>query len=281
MIFEAGFFLYNFERMPYYTTHRGDKIYYTRRGDAPNLVLLIHGLNESGMIWNDLVDKLPDNCTYIIPDLPGNGNSIAHENFDFNIENQAEIMLGILREFSMKSVCIVGHSLGGYIVLEFASRFPDLVNGIFLLHSTARADDEEKIKNRLRVMEVLRKSRDLYFKAVFQNLFSPARINEFSAEIEWLQKQAESISTETALGMIRAIMHRKNHLSTLKNLNTPKHYFIGTEDQVLMADQLIREAIETNSTYTIAEKCGHMGFFESPDLCIESISNFIQQCYKI
>lgn len=267
--------------MPYYTSNQGDKIYYTQHGDASNLVLLIHGLNESGMIWNHLVHKLPDNCTYIMPDLPGNGNSIAHEDFDFNIENQAEIMLGILHEFSVKSVCIVGHSLGGYIALELASRFPNLVNGIFLLHSTAGADDEEKIKNRLRVMEVLKKSRDLYFKAVFQNLFSPARINEFLPEIEWLQKQADSISTKTALGMIRAIMQRKNHSNTLMNLKTPKHYFIGTEDQVLVADKLIREAIETNSTYTIAENCGHMGFFETPDLCIESISNFIRQCYKI
>lgn len=266
--------------MPFYTSNQGDKIHFMIHGNSPKIVVLIHGLNENGLIWKELLENLPKNYTYIIPDLPGNGNSSVLNNFNYDLQHQAEMIHGLKRELSIESACIVGHSLGGYIALEMASLFPDFINGIFMLHSTSLVDDEEKTKNRLRVIEVLKKNRDLYFKAVFQNLFSPERLGEFTDKIEWLQNQSKSISTETAIGMILAIMSRKNHFNTLKNLIIPKHYFIGIDDQVLDANKLIQEAKDSGSTFTLAENCGHMGFYETPELCAESISNFIELCYS-
>jgi len=39
---------------------------------------------------------------------------------------------------------MLGHSMGGYITLAFAEKFPERLLGFGLVHSTAAADSEEK-----------------------------------------------------------------------------------------------------------------------------------------
>ena len=41
-------------------------------------------------------------------------------------------------------VIMIGHSMGGYITLAFAEKYPDLLTGFGLFHSTAFPDTEEK-----------------------------------------------------------------------------------------------------------------------------------------
>jgi pimeloyl-ACP methyl ester carboxylesterase len=41
---------------------------------------------------------------------------------------------------------MLGHSMGGYITLAFAEKYPSLLTAFGLIHSTAFADSEEKKK---------------------------------------------------------------------------------------------------------------------------------------
>ena len=72
-----------------------------------------------------------------------------------------------------KKITIIGHSMGGYIALAFAEKYPDLLNGLGLFHSTAYADDEVKKETRRKGIEFIKNNGvELFLKSTTPNLFS-------------------------------------------------------------------------------------------------------------
>ena len=55
----------------------------------------------------------------------------------------------------MKIILLIGHSMGGYITLAFAEKYPELLNSFGLFHSSAYADDEQKIEIRKKGIEFI------------------------------------------------------------------------------------------------------------------------------
>jgi pimeloyl-ACP methyl ester carboxylesterase len=58
---------------------------------------------------------------------------------------------------NIDSCWMIGHSMGGYITLAFAEKFPGELKGLGLFHSTVYADDEEKKGVRLKNIEFIKK----------------------------------------------------------------------------------------------------------------------------
>ena len=68
--------------------------------------------------------------------------------------------------------CIIGHSMGGYITLAFAEKYPEYLNSFGLFHSTAYADTIEKKNTRMKGIEFINRHGAFEFlKTVVPNLF--------------------------------------------------------------------------------------------------------------
>ena len=110
-------------------------------------VILLHGFGEDATIWDKQVSYLKDHCQLITPDLPGSGLSSFDdadaENSD-SIEYYADMIEALLKYEDINSCILLGHSMGGYITLAFAEKYPEKLRGFGLIHSTAFADTEEK-----------------------------------------------------------------------------------------------------------------------------------------
>ena len=61
--------------MPEVKTPASAHVYYRKMGTGQAIVLL-HGLPESGTLWQNIWHELCASFTLIIPDFPGSGNSI-------------------------------------------------------------------------------------------------------------------------------------------------------------------------------------------------------------
>ncbi len=135
------------------------KIFYRSEGSGKPVVF-IHGFGEDEGVWKNQVEFLKDNLSadetgfkLIIPDLPGSGKSEMID--DMSIEGMAEVIKAILDDSLQKEntkisestkvlplgedlsgAVLIGHSMGGYITLAFAEKYPEYLKAFGLFHST-------------------------------------------------------------------------------------------------------------------------------------------------
>src|ERR1700749_3301786 len=88
-------------------------------------VVLLHGFAEDGDVWHYQVNFLKDYYQLIVPDIPGSGKSALWQN-DISIDTLAESIKAILDAEQITNCSIIGHSLGGYITLAMAEKYPEL-----------------------------------------------------------------------------------------------------------------------------------------------------------
>ena len=123
----------------------GKQIFYQVFGSGKPVVL-IHGFGEDCKVWKNQIEFLIEKFHLIVPDLPGSGKSEMID--DMSIEGMGEIIKTILDTEAPlnppQGGTLIGHSMGGYITLAFAEKYPEYLNGFGLFHSTAYADSNEK-----------------------------------------------------------------------------------------------------------------------------------------
>lgn len=97
----------------------GQNIYYQRVGSGPNLIML-HGWGADVSTWWGVVDLLKNQFTLWLIDLPGFGRSDPPQK-PFTVSDYAEIIVGFIKDQGLDKPSLLGHSLGGRVVIKLAS----------------------------------------------------------------------------------------------------------------------------------------------------------------
>jgi len=109
----------------------GSEVEYVDIGAGPAMVF-VHGL---GGAWQNWLENLPffaggHRC--VAMDLPGFGASGPVEG-EVSIERYARAVKALLDELGVERAVVVGNSMGGFIALELAIRFPELAERLVLV----------------------------------------------------------------------------------------------------------------------------------------------------
>jgi pimeloyl-ACP methyl ester carboxylesterase len=106
----------------------GGSIHLIERGsvDAKPL-LLIHGITLQAGIWSPQLHGLAERYRVIAMDVRGHGRSTAGSE-GFGRKIAALDVATVLRQLDLRGTVIVGHSMGGMILMEFAGDFPELLD---------------------------------------------------------------------------------------------------------------------------------------------------------
>ena len=96
-------------------------------------ILLLHCTAGSGRQWADVAEALRSDFRVIAPDLCGYGGT-AHwpGNGAFNLAVEADLVAALL-DMLGKPAHVVGHSYGGAVALQFASRHPRYLKTLTLI----------------------------------------------------------------------------------------------------------------------------------------------------
>ncbi|MCP2636610.1 alpha/beta fold hydrolase [Microbacterium sp. HD4P20] len=98
--------------------------------DAPD-VLLIHGVTSSHLAWPFVVDRLPG-VRAIAPDLRGRGASNTLEG-PAGMAAHAADLVAALDALGIERTVVVGHSMGAFVAVVLAHRYPERVSRLVLV----------------------------------------------------------------------------------------------------------------------------------------------------
>jgi pimeloyl-ACP methyl ester carboxylesterase len=241
-----------------------------------NVVVLIHGFCESKKIWAAFEAFLSKKYRVLCPDLPGFGESPLRAE-GISIEYYAELIADLLKELNIKKCTLIGHSLGGYIALAFAEKYPSLLNGFGLFQSTAFADSEEKKEGRDKTILFLKKHGvKLFAQSFVAPLFHQASREKLKNDIDFMTSIASSSTLEGTIEASKAMRDRKERIEVLKNSQVPVLFIAGKEDTVVPLSKSLEQCslAQDNHVYFLSGTA-HMAMFERKNETIKIVDNFI------
>ena len=247
-------------------------IYYTYGTGKP--VMLIHGFGETAEVWKNQIEFLRDKFYLIIPELPGSGSDIID---DMSMEGIAEVMKEILAQEKIESSIIIGHSMGGYILLALAEKYPGLIKALGLFHSSAYADPDERKAARKNTIELIQeKGVEEFAKTSVPNLYGTVTKQQNPTLIEQQIAFTRNFSAESLVSYQMAMMQRKDRTEVLRNAAVPILFVLGRFDAVIpLKDGLEQGSLADLSYFHVLENAGHVGMMEEPSETNTILLNYL------
>ena len=240
----------------------------------PTLVFL-HGFAESREIWADLLAGLPAHYRVLALNLPGHGTNI-HDVRDYSMEAQARYVAEKLTAAGTEKTVLVGHSMGGYVALAFAERWPERVAGLALINSSAFADSEEKKASRAKnVAFVERHGVAKFMESFIRPLFAPVHREALTAQRELLEEIGKATPAATIIGGMRAMAARPDRTHVLREARFPVLLVAGKEDVAVPLEQSVALAPLAPVAHALfLADVGHLAYLEQPERTRRAVADF-------
>jgi len=279
----------------------GGRLYYRVIGEGRPIVVLHGGPDFDHHYLLPEMDRLADSFRLVYYDQRGRGWSAGEgEPEAVSIDSEIEDLDSVRRHFALDSVALLGHSWGGLLAMEYATRHPGRVSHLILVN-TAPASAEDWLVLR----QDLRRTRQAGDLERMQALASSERFQAGDPEVEadyYRIHFSAALSSpellEQVIGRLRAhftaesvltaraIEHRLydqtcrsdgyDLIPKLNALDIPTLVVHGENDLVPVALAAhIAQAIP-RARLVVLQDCGHFAYLESPDAFREHVAGLVK-----
>ena len=285
-----------------YLPVRGAQLYFRDLGAGPSLVVLHGGPDFNHNYLLPELDRLSAAFRLIYYDQRGRGKSsrdVTPESVD--LESEIDDLDKVREHFGLVIVALLGHSWGGLLAMEYATRHPERVSHLVLVN-TAPASHAD-----LLLLREQRRAEDpgsLAKKASIASTTAYAN-GELDAEAEYYRAHfsrtlGEASHLESIVGRLRSHFTPEDVLKAraieerlyaqtwslpeydlvprLRQLKMPLLLIHGDRDFVpLECARHIANAVPESRLVVLGE-CGHFSYLERPEeVCNEIVSLFTQR----
>lgn len=254
--------------------YKNAQISFSNSGKGPAIVL-IHGFLENATMWKDIAPELSKNNNIITVDLLGHGKSDCL-GYVHTMETFAETIAAVLQHLKIRKCMLIGHSLGGYVALAFAEKYPQKIKGLCLLNSTSNEDSEERKEIRTRANKMVQNNFNAMVKLSVANLFDADNLSIYKEEIKAVKAEALKTTLQGYIAAQEGMKIRENRNHILEEGSFKKLFIMGDKDPILNFNSLIDEAKMTHSDFIIL-KGGHMPHIENKNELIDVLINFTKK----
>lgn len=248
-------------------------IFYTVEGKGKAIVLL-HGFTESSRIWKHFSTQLSAKYRVVTIDLPGHGKSETVSGVH-SMELQADVVFAVLKKIRIGKCLMIGHSMGGYVTLAFAAKYPKMLKGFGLFHSHCFADSLQEQENRNRTIAMVDQDKFSFVAQFIPGLF-PVEVHEkFAKEIQKLVQRAAKMHKSGVIAALEGMKTRIDQTELLKQTKLPVLFILGLKDSKAPQPRLWEMiSLPPVAETLILRDCGHMGYLEAPEATLDAISGF-------
>ena len=254
--------------------YKNTKVCYSDTGKG-NAVVLLHGFLESHVMWENIVLHLEKRFRVIAVDLFGHGQSDCY-GYVHTMEDQADMVFGLISELRLRKISLIGHSMGGYIALAFAELYPDHLRSLVLLNSSAQADSDDRKINRDRAIEVVKKNSTAFIRMATSNLFNKEAHETFKVEIEAFIAQALKTPIQGIVASLEGMKIRMDREALLHFSPYPKLVIASENDTIIPIEDIMEQLHQTEVTFERIPG-GHVSTIEQSTSVANLIFNFLKK----
>ncbi|HEY7269767.1 MAG TPA: alpha/beta hydrolase [Dehalococcoidia bacterium] len=124
-------------------------------------LLLVHGSRDHARSWDFVAQRLTDRFCVYAPDLRGHGDSDWAVGAQYSIIEYVADIAKLVDIIDRGPVALVGHSLGGGVVMEYAGTMPETVSKLVSIEGMGRFRGMPHRPANLRMREYVARTRDM------------------------------------------------------------------------------------------------------------------------
>lgn len=260
------------------TTVTGEQTYCYTNGRSilqhqPSVVF-IHGSGMDHTIWTPFVRHFARHgLNALAPDLPGHGRSTGHPKR--SIPEISDWLVSLLNELKIETTAICGHSLGSLIALDCAARYPQRIDAIAMVGTTAPMPVSDAI------LDASAANDPIAYNLLTEYGYSRRHLLGSSPNPGiWMAGNTIRLFERSAPGVLNADMLACNAyeqgLELAEKINCPVAVVLGEKDRLTpprTAACLIEALPEP--TVTVVKSVGHMLTSEAPNQLLDALKSLL------
>lgn len=203
----------------------------------------------------------------------------------YTLEDLVEEWRELIDEKGIDRAVLVGSSMGGYMALRFALRYPNRTAGLVLVGTTAQGNTGEEISEFLAKFEELdgedRMPSD-WAEWCTSVLFS-ARAHREQPELirAWLERAINFFPGEPFIEEARCWLFRDDFTDRLSEITVPTLVVHGVADMAIPIDRALPMAeLIPNADLLTVPDAGHLVNLEASDVVNKAFLAFLERVYR-
>ncbi len=254
----------------------GNAIHYQVQGQGKPALIFIHGWCCDRSYWDAQFPYFAQKYEVVAIDLAGHGES-GLDRKEWTMRAFGEDVVAVVNKLNLEQVVLVGHSMGGLVILEAARRMPKRVIGLVGVDTLQNFEDkltQEQIDD---WFAPLRSNFVETTRNFVRTMFTP---NSDPALVEKIATDMSSAPQEVGLGALEGYVdfHNDEIIQVLQEVQAPI--------TCINSDKYPTN-VETNQRYApsfqakIMSGAGHFNMIEDPEtfnrLLEETVQEFVQK----
>lgn len=250
----------------------------TDRGKGPPVVLS-HGTLMDRTMFDPQIEALSDEYRVVAYDSRARTDRYADS---YDLYDLADDCAALMDARGIDSAVLGGMSMGGFMALRFADRYPERLEGLIFVDSTAGPHEDHEIEQYGEMIETTREAGDVPEQlagVVKQLLFGNTTNSENPELVEewvdrWLTYPGEAVYNE-----VDSWLERPDFTGALEDIDVPALVVHGEEDVALepARSESLSERLDARRV-TISD-AGHSSNLENPEPVNEAIREFLEEVY--
>lgn len=244
-------------------------------GQGPAIVL-VHGLGLARWMWRGQVPELSERFNVVSYDLIGHGETPALTT-KVTLNDFADQLLELVDHLGVRQCAVIGFSIGGLIVRQFARAHPDRVWALVIANSAHRRTGAERAAVRNRADQARRHGPASTSQAAIERWFTADHIERNPATMAEVRNQIETNDADSYADAYEVLVTGDQQVAeALVEVPAPVQAITASDDagnSVRMSQEMAREA--ARGECYVVPGLRHMGLLEAPALFNAPILEFL------
>jgi branched-chain amino acid transport system permease protein len=249
--------------------------HYYEAGHGPQAVVLVHGFQASGRIWQLVWERLPpDHYWAIAVDNRGAGRTEAPPDEDaYGVKPFADDLFELAVQLGLRDIVLVGHSMGGATVMQFAVDHPALVRALVLVDPAGPDGIDASVQTDEEIEAVIN-ARMSRRQPVTAASLGPEAPREFA---EALAAEMNAAPEQRLRGSYRSMLALRIG-EPVSRLPMPVLMFAGDQDQTVPLRNLLDTYLKLppGSGLHVWHGVGHSPNVQVPDRFVGVLRRFVE-----